>query len=344
MYSFPRLINLWGAPHRPVLPYLSLHSSSLQPPILVRQKMGLTWDLLGTHLGLTWDSHASASGRNRECDSLWITTQRFRFPGTYGMIVPSVKTALSRISNTFHFLQFLQITEAGFSPCFGAIQNFIYIKVLFYLFSCSSHVTVICKSCKIQAVTIWGIRSVSLALASYSEFRSGGFFHQAMIYPLSMPIHHPPLSLMLLILHLADTVTEQIRSILHISHHPIVNQHLAPMIDKEKTSLLYHSSQPLCKDPGMRIAGRLHHHLPLKAIDEATIPILGKYRQRVTILRESYPIHVFHQALFRSQIIDSPLTLLTVPLIDDMVTQITLRSPILSCPPVIDQLIVQRIT
>ena len=42
--------------HRPVLPNLSLQSSSLQPPILVCQKMGLTWDLLGTYLGLTWDS------------------------------------------------------------------------------------------------------------------------------------------------------------------------------------------------------------------------------------------------------------------------------------------------
>ena len=49
---------------------LNSHSrSSLLPPILVRRKMGLTWDLLGTHLGLTWDSHASASGRNRECES-----------------------------------------------------------------------------------------------------------------------------------------------------------------------------------------------------------------------------------------------------------------------------------
>ena len=56
--------------HRPVLPNLSLRSSSLQPPILVCQKMGLTWDSLGTYLGLTWDSHPSASGRNRECYSL----------------------------------------------------------------------------------------------------------------------------------------------------------------------------------------------------------------------------------------------------------------------------------
>ena len=28
---------------------------SLLPPILVRQKMGLTWDSLGTHLELAWD-------------------------------------------------------------------------------------------------------------------------------------------------------------------------------------------------------------------------------------------------------------------------------------------------
>ena len=34
-------------------PSLSLRSPSLPAPILVRRKMGLTWDLLGTHLGLT---------------------------------------------------------------------------------------------------------------------------------------------------------------------------------------------------------------------------------------------------------------------------------------------------
>ena len=33
---------------------------SLLPPILVRQKMGLTWDLLGTHLGLNADGIVSA--------------------------------------------------------------------------------------------------------------------------------------------------------------------------------------------------------------------------------------------------------------------------------------------
>ena len=35
-------------------------SAFLLPPILVRQKMGLTWDLLGTHLGLNADGIVSA--------------------------------------------------------------------------------------------------------------------------------------------------------------------------------------------------------------------------------------------------------------------------------------------
>ena len=35
--------------------------SSLLPPILVRQKMGLTWDLLGTHLGLNADGIMSVT-------------------------------------------------------------------------------------------------------------------------------------------------------------------------------------------------------------------------------------------------------------------------------------------
>ena len=34
---------------------------SLLPPILVRQKMGLTWDLLGTHLGLNADGIVSVT-------------------------------------------------------------------------------------------------------------------------------------------------------------------------------------------------------------------------------------------------------------------------------------------
>ena len=34
---------------------------SLLPPILVRQKMGLTWDSLGTHLGLNADGIVIAS-------------------------------------------------------------------------------------------------------------------------------------------------------------------------------------------------------------------------------------------------------------------------------------------
>ena len=106
MYSFPRLINLWGAPHRPVLPYLSLHSSSLQPPILVRQKMGLTWDLLGTHLGLTRLCERTESW-------VWLSLNH----DTKILLLRHVwnecheiQKALSRISNIFDFLQFLQIT------------------------------------------------------------------------------------------------------------------------------------------------------------------------------------------------------------------------------------------
>ena len=56
------------------------------------------WDLLGTYLGLAWDSHASAYGRNRECIlSFRIALQRYCFSSTYGIVVPPLEQALSRM-------------------------------------------------------------------------------------------------------------------------------------------------------------------------------------------------------------------------------------------------------
>ena len=44
----------------------------------------------GTHLGLTWDSHASACGRNRECNlSFRIALQRKN--GSYALTVNTCK-------------------------------------------------------------------------------------------------------------------------------------------------------------------------------------------------------------------------------------------------------------
>ena len=57
---------------------------SLLPPILVRQKMGLTWDLLGTHLGLT---RLCVRTESWAWLTTWITLQGYCFFGTWQIVV-----------------------------------------------------------------------------------------------------------------------------------------------------------------------------------------------------------------------------------------------------------------
>ena len=65
-----------------------LNPPFLLPPILVRQKMGLTWDLLGTHLGLNADGIVSAIWRSE-----------LRYKGTafsaHGNSCPGIENGIS---------------------------------------------------------------------------------------------------------------------------------------------------------------------------------------------------------------------------------------------------------
>ena len=96
---------------------------SLLPPILVRQKMGLTWDLLGTHLGLT---RLCVRTKSWAWLTTWITLQRYCFFGTYGIVVPTLEKALSRMSGmrNRNSLTILQFTVIEFSPLQDPTQNF----------------------------------------------------------------------------------------------------------------------------------------------------------------------------------------------------------------------------
>ena len=50
----------------------------------------------GTHLGLTWDPHTFARGRNRECHLTFRSAlQRYCFSDTYAIVVPSLEQVLS---------------------------------------------------------------------------------------------------------------------------------------------------------------------------------------------------------------------------------------------------------
>ena len=99
------------------------------------------WDLLGTYLGLTWDSHAFECGRNRECNlSFRIALQRYCFSSTYGIVIPPLEQGLSRVTNVrmATILQFLQITERDLSLYKTPSQNLIYKYI--NLFFCLLHV------------------------------------------------------------------------------------------------------------------------------------------------------------------------------------------------------------
>ena len=97
---FPRLLNQWGVlekrntlwfslfPHRLVLPKRPRGFKFLSS-ILVRPKMGLTWDLLGTHIPLRADGFVSVT-------LSWITSQRYGFSGTWQTVVPPLEQVLSR--------------------------------------------------------------------------------------------------------------------------------------------------------------------------------------------------------------------------------------------------------
>ena len=120
-------------PHRPVLPSLSLRSSSLRPPILTCRKMGLTWDSLGTYLGLTRLCERTESW-------VWFSLNPVKkvLPSRHVWNeFPECQTALSRILwiSSFSYSSY-RLQKGIFHPAWGHPHT-------------RPHVTVICKNCKI---------------------------------------------------------------------------------------------------------------------------------------------------------------------------------------------------